>query len=119
MAAVAEKQATKRGEQLKRDGIVIRHIADQVAVDEVFAPGRRVETADQVHEGGFPGARRSHDRDVLAALDFDIDTGDRVDLLVAHDIGLPEIFRFDDDAFAAKLVAALDLRIYCCVGHVG
>ena len=58
---------------------------------------RRIEAADQVHQGRFARTGRTHDGDILAALDLDIDTGDRVDLLIAHDVRLPQIVRADDD----------------------
>ena len=88
--------------------LVVDHLADQIAVDVVLALGRRVETADQVHQGRFARPGRSHDRDVLAALDLDIDAGNGVDLLVAHDVGLPEIVGADDDAVPLELLAALN-----------
>src|ERR1039457_2989744 len=53
--------------------LVVGHLADQVAVDVVQALGGGIEAADQVHEGGFTGTGRSHDGDVFAALDFDIE----------------------------------------------
>jgi hypothetical protein len=34
-----------------------------------------------------------------------LDAGDRVDDLVAHDVGLPEIVGADDDAFALEPLA--------------
>jgi hypothetical protein len=60
---------------------VVRHVADQVAVDVVLPAGRRIQTADQVHQGRLARARRTHDGDILAALDLDIDAGNGVDLL--------------------------------------
>ena len=47
--------------------IVVDHIADEVSVDVIQALGRRIQTADQVHEGGFSGARRTHDGDTRRA----------------------------------------------------
>ena len=96
---------------------VVVHLADQAAVDVVLALRRRIEAADQVHQGRFAGARRPHDRDVLAALDLDIDAGDRVDHLVAHDVGLPDIVRADDDAFALEPLALFDCFVSQCLCH--
>ena len=42
---------------------------------------RRIETANQVHERGFSGARRAHNRNVLAFADFEINAAERVHLL--------------------------------------
>ena len=42
-------------------------------------------------------------------VDLDVAAGDRVDFLVAHDVGLPQIVGADDDAFALQFVAAIDL----------
>ena len=87
--------------------LVVGHRADQVAVDVVLALGRRIQAADQVHQRRLARAGRAHDGDILAALDLDVDTGDRVDLLVAHDVRLPQIVRADDDSLALELLAAL------------
>ena len=96
--------------------LVIRHVADQVAVDVVLPAGRRIEAADQVHQGRFARPRRAHDRDVLAALDLDIHSGHGVNLGIAHDIGLPEIVGADDDAVPLQLFALLEeflFRLLC------
>ncbi len=73
--------------------LVIGHIADQAAVDVVLALRRSVQTTDQVHQRRFARAGRTHDGHVLATLDLDIAAGDRVDLLIAHDVSLPKIER--------------------------
>ena len=75
--------------------LVVVHLADLLAVQEVGALRRRVEAADQVHQRRLARARRPHDGDVLAALDGDGDAAQGVDLLVAHHIGLPEVAGFD------------------------
>ncbi len=97
--------------------LIVAHLADQIAVDVVLALAGRVEAADQVHQGRFAGPRRSHDRDILAALDLDIHTGNGVDLLVAHDIGLPEIEGADDNSILLELLAALDQFFFYCCRH--
>jgi len=48
-----------------------------------------------------------------AALDLDIHTGNGVDLLVTHDVGLPEIVGADDDSVPLQLFAALDEFFFC------
>ena len=68
---------------------------------------RRIQAADQVHQRRFARTGRTHDRDILAALDLDVDAGDRIDLLIAHDVRLPQIVRTDDDVLALELRAAL------------
>ena len=73
--------------------VVVVHRRDFLAVEQVAALRRRVEAADQVHQRGLARPRRPHDRDVLAPLDVDREAAQRVDLLVAHHVGLPEIVR--------------------------
>jgi hypothetical protein len=53
--------------------LIVVHLADLAAVEFVSAGGRRVQAAEQVHQGGFAGAGRPHDGDVFAALDFQRD----------------------------------------------
>ena len=71
--------------------LVVVHFADQVAVEVVQAGGGRIQAADQVHQRGLAGAGGAHDGDVLALLDFDVDAGDGVDFLIAHDVGLAQV----------------------------
>ena len=76
--------------------LVVVHVADALAVQQVGCPlDRRVEASDQIHQRGLARARRPHDRDVLAALDRHGDAAQRMDLLVAHDVGLPQVVGFD------------------------
>ena len=49
--------------------LVVVHLADLLAVQQVAALARRVEAADQVHQRGLARPRRPHDGHVLAALD--------------------------------------------------
>src|SRR4051812_43623377 len=86
-------------------------------VDEIIALARSIEAADKVHQRRLTGARRSHDRDVFTLLDFDIHARYSVDLLIAHQVGLPEIIGPDDDILALQLRAALLRRCYCYVCH--
>ena len=97
--------------------LVVAHLADQVAVDVILALAGGVQAADQVHQGRLSRTRRPHDGDVLAALDLDIHAGNGVDLLVAHDVGLPEIVGADDDAVPLELLAALDQFLFYRCRH--
>jgi len=97
--------------------LIVAHRADQVAINEVLAPAWRIQAADQVHQGRFARTGRTHNRDILAALDLNVDTGDRIDLLITHDVRLPQVVRPDDDILAFELRAALCCRCYCCVCH--
>jgi len=76
--------------------LVIVERGDVVAVEPVAAAGGRVEASDEVHQGGFAGAGGAHDGDVLVVADAQVDAAERVDLLVAHLVGLPEIAGDDD-----------------------
>src|SRR5688572_25658348 len=50
---------------------VPRQARDFLFGEGVLTARRRIEAAEQVHERGFAGARRAHDRDELAGLDVD------------------------------------------------
>src|SRR5262249_9905093 len=76
--------------------LVVVHRRDLLVVQEVAPLGRRIETADEVHQRGLARARRAHDRDVFAPFDLDGDPAKRMDLLVAHHVGLPEVARLDE-----------------------
>ena len=91
---------------------VVAHVADQVAVDEVLALGGGVQAADEVHQSGLTGAGRPHDGDILAAPDLHIHAGDRMDFLVAHDVGFPQVVGANYDAIPFELFAALDERLF-------
>ena len=52
--------------------LVVRHVADQVAIEVVEALGGRVEAADEVHQRRFAGAGGTHDGDIFAAPDLDV-----------------------------------------------
>src|ERR1017187_7452262 len=97
---------------------IVAHLADQVPIDVVQTLGGGVEAPDEVHEGRFSRPGRSHDGDVFAALDLDIDSGYRVDLLVAHHIGLPEIVGADDNTIPLELLAPLDQFLLDCCCHL-
>ncbi len=49
------------------------HTPDIGAAKEIGPRCRPVEPADHIHRGGFPRARRPHDRDELALFDHQID----------------------------------------------
>ena len=76
---------------------VVIEFADHLAVEPVETLARRIEAADQVHQRRLAGSRRTHDGDILVALDTQVHATQRVYLLFgAHVIGLPEIFGADD-----------------------
>ena len=77
--------------------LVVVHLAHAVAVQLVFAGGRRVEAADEVHQRGFAGAARPHDGDVIAALDVQRNFAQRVDDFPAHLVA-PRNFLQSDQA---------------------
>ena len=80
--------------------LVVVQLADQLAVEPVFALGGRVQAADQVHQRGLAGAGGAHDGDVLVVLDAHGDAAQRLHLLLgAHVVGAPEVL--DDDDVAA------------------
>src|SRR5437870_5460446 len=67
----------------------------------VGSGGRGVEAADQIHQGRFAGARRSDDGHHLAAVNFEIDPFQRLDLDLAGVVGLANVAHADDGAVGA------------------
>src|SRR3990170_6035836 len=71
---------------------LIRAEAAQLAPLERKRPaGRRVERADKIHEGRFPGARGARHGEILAARDLDADTLERADDAAAESVGLDQV----------------------------
>ena len=61
--------------------LIVVEFTHEAAGKPILAGTRRIETANQVHERGFSGARRAHNRNVLAFADFEINAAERVHLL--------------------------------------
>ena len=74
--------------------LVVVHLADLLAVQQVAALARRVQTADQVHQRRLARPGRPHDGDIFAALDLNRHTAEGMHLLGAHLVGLPEVDEF-------------------------
>ena len=75
--------------------LVVVHLADLLAVEQVGPFRRRVQAANQVHECRFAGTRRPHDGDIVTALDVNRHAAQRVNLLGSHHVGLPQVARFN------------------------
>ena len=76
--------------------LVVVHLADLFAVQQVRALARRVEAADEIHERRLARPGRPHDGDVLAALDGNRHAAQGVNLLRAHHVGFPQIDGFNE-----------------------
>ena len=66
------------------------------AVEAIATAGLHVQAADDVHQGGLAGAGVAHDRDVLAALDDQVDAGEGVHRGLALAVGLGHAGEVDD-----------------------
>ena len=66
-----------------------------------------VQATQQVQQGRFTAARRSHDRHELALVDLNADTFQRCHADIAHTIDLGNFDRFDDLMFSGHWVAAI------------
>ena len=75
---------------------VVAQLRHPVAVEPVLAARRAVEAADQVHQRGLAGARRSHDRDELVLPDRDVHAAEGAHHLAAHVVLALEIPGDDD-----------------------
>ncbi len=90
--------------------LVIVELADQLSVQPVVAFAGSVKAANQIHQCGFARTRRSHDGDILVALNADAHAAQRVHLLLrAHVVGLPQVFGADDAA-SVDVVALCRVR---------
>ena len=69
-----------------RGELVVVEIRDVLALQTVRARRRAVEQPEHVQQRGFPRARRTHDRDVFARVDLEIDVVERVHDLFADDV---------------------------------
>ena len=65
--------------------------AELAALDFERAAGRRVERADQIHEGRFARARGAGHREILAARHLDADALQSADDAAAESIGLDQV----------------------------
>jgi hypothetical protein len=86
--------------------LVVGHGRYLLVLELVGALGRSVETADDVHERRFAGARRSHDRDVLVLRDVEIDAVQCVHFLGADLIDAVEIADLDQHGLIRPFVWA-------------
>src|SRR5437762_14216343 len=67
-----------------------RETGDVLAVQDVAAGRRGVETAEDIHEGGLPRTGGAHHRHELAALDLDRQAAERVDRVWTESVVLRE-----------------------------
>src|SRR5690606_2193688 len=77
----------------QRIGIQCR---DVFAVEQILSAARAVETAQNVHQRRFTGARRAHDRDELSSLNIERDAVQHLNSKVAIVIGLADIIQSDE-----------------------
>jgi hypothetical protein len=90
----------------RRQGIVVE-ARDVAAGQAIRTRGRRVETAEDVHERRLARAGRPDDRDELALGDIDADAAQRADGHLADLVGLDEVADLDERRqFVARGFAA-------------
>ena len=78
------------GGQLPRRGVLDHH---PVELDRPFA--RRIQAAEDVHQGGLAAAGRADDRDELSFLDVQGHVVQRADFLLAEAVDLADVAEFD------------------------
>ena len=83
---VAQHRQARRGE-----------VRDLLVGEQVRALARRVEAAEDVHQRRLAGARRPHDRDVLAAPHLEVDAAQGVHCHLAGVVRLPDTFEREKD----------------------
>src|SRR6202047_2941563 len=102
---------------------VVIKLADQATSQPVTTLRRRIQAANQIHQGGFSRTGWPHDGDVLAFVNLNAHTAQCMQLLCAHFVGLPEIFCLNDDAEIYKVFAVtlwnddlFDRHVQCAPG---
>ena len=79
------------------------HLADVAAVQQIPAVGGHIQTADDVHAGGFAGAGLAHDGHELAFFDFHGDVVCSLYRGVTHLVILAHLIKLDQSAHAFLL----------------
>ena len=77
--------------------------ADVAACQHVRAGRGDVEASEQVHEGGLSGAGWSHDREVVARIDAEVDAAEGVHLGVAGAVELVDAAELENAGLAFRL----------------
>src|SRR2546423_12138854 len=75
-----------------------REQRDVFAVEPILAGRRRVEAAEDVHQRRLAGARRSDDRDEVAAVDAGVDAAQRLHLVLAGVVDLGDLLEVNERA---------------------
>jgi hypothetical protein len=63
--------------------LLVIQIGDVPAIKLVCAGTRAIQQTDQIEQGGFAGAGRPHDGDIIARRDVQVDAAQSGDLLIA------------------------------------
>ena len=71
--------------------LVLRHLRHVLAVENVLAGGRAIETTEDVHQRRLAGAGRPGDGEELAGLHVERHAAQRADFDFADDVGLDEV----------------------------
>ncbi len=79
----------------QRELVACQH-ADIHAAKKILAVGRRIETAENIHAGGFARAGWAHHGDELAIADGEIDAAQGRHRRIAHAVDLADIAKGDE-----------------------
>ncbi len=85
-----------KGRKAQRREIALLQGRDLAPLEEIAAAGGLVETAEQIHQRRFPGARGPHDRKHLDLLDRQVHVHQGVYLDLASLVGLADARQPDD-----------------------
>ena len=89
------------------EGVAVE-FEDVDAIEKIAAARRPVEAAERVHEGGFAGAAGAHDCHEFAAIDFERDAADGVDLDLAGIVDAVDVLKVDDGGHAMGAEKAME-----------
>jgi len=83
--------------------LVAVHLAHIPAIEPVGAVGRHIQTADDVHAGGFARAGLAHDGHELAFFDFHSDVVGSLYRGIAHLVIFADLIKLDQSAHSSLL----------------
>jgi hypothetical protein len=81
--------------------VIIGHLADVLAVEDIFPGGRGVEAAEDIHQGAFAGTRGTHQGHVFILQNIQGDAFQYGQGLFAHVIALLDVLEVDDGCHGA------------------
>src|SRR5258708_9174883 len=94
---------------------IVFHRSHIFPVEMILAGGGSVETTDHVHQGRFAATGRTHDRQILIAMDHHIDTSQCLNQHVTHPILLSDAGDLDNRLTVRPHQLFLQRSVHSCL----